>query len=310
MNNSITEIIGVDNVSLFFQKELGWVFRPISRVDVGIDGDVEIWEGGEATGKHIALQIKSGQSYLKENKKGKFVFYIDNWHYRYWQKYDRPVIILFYDDKKNQIVWERVNRDTIVEANNKRKLIIFPTNVLTKESSSILKELVNIEQGSIISEDTISCEDLSFDYCLFCIREANYSLNDLASSLEKFRVDLTNVGENQNMLLQIINSARIRFESASGIFVTKYMDACRYFKVFRSNSIYNQLEVSKTLLTNIHIIDENIRIFDEINRNIKMLKKTMFPRTIRNAAALFNDQVGNMLYELNNIRVFLYSYKD
>jgi hypothetical protein len=56
-----TELEGVQAVDAFFTK-LKWLFRPQLRSDFGIDAHVERVEDGRATGRLLALQIKSGSS--------------------------------------------------------------------------------------------------------------------------------------------------------------------------------------------------------------------------------------------------------
>lgn len=67
-----TERLGVSAIEHQFQR-MGWVFREREHTDMGIDADVEQKVGNTLTSQHIALQIKSGQSYLKENKTEKYI---------------------------------------------------------------------------------------------------------------------------------------------------------------------------------------------------------------------------------------------
>ena len=67
------DIAGVGGVMTAFAK-IGWTLRERGRIDHGIDADVEMKIDGEYQSKHIALQIKSGGSYLKTKKNGKISF--------------------------------------------------------------------------------------------------------------------------------------------------------------------------------------------------------------------------------------------
>ena len=75
-SNNFQERIGVYKVGLKI-TELGLIFRETPNSDVGIDGQIEyVNSRGEATGKIIAVQIKSGDSYLNESKSDK-----NNWNF-------------------------------------------------------------------------------------------------------------------------------------------------------------------------------------------------------------------------------------
>jgi hypothetical protein len=62
------------------------IFRLIPNDDWGIDGEIEFKnKKGQASGERIYVQLKSGNSYLKTNKKGVCTFYIsDERHIEYW----------------------------------------------------------------------------------------------------------------------------------------------------------------------------------------------------------------------------------
>lgn len=63
---SITERLGVLYVATIF-TEMGFIFRETSNSDTGIDGYIEVINNNhEATGRLLAIQIKSGTSYLND----------------------------------------------------------------------------------------------------------------------------------------------------------------------------------------------------------------------------------------------------
>ena len=58
--------------------------------DVGIDGQIEyVDKDGYATGRIIAVQIKSGKSFLKE-RGASWVFYPEKKHKFYWERFPLP----------------------------------------------------------------------------------------------------------------------------------------------------------------------------------------------------------------------------
>src|SRR5690349_21713482 len=90
--NYYKEREGVLKVALELNS-YGYIFRETSNGDVGIDGQIEqVNEKGEATGKIVAAQIKSGNSYLVD-KGDYFWFYPQEKHRNYWCVFPLPVIL-------------------------------------------------------------------------------------------------------------------------------------------------------------------------------------------------------------------------
>lgn len=93
--SNLHERIGVHKVGLLL-TELGFIFRESSNTDVGIDGQIEYVNNiGEATGKIVAVQIKSGDSFLNDSKSDSenWIFYADKKHQYYWERFPIPVIL-------------------------------------------------------------------------------------------------------------------------------------------------------------------------------------------------------------------------
>ncbi|OEC81020.1 hypothetical protein A9D46_06805 [Photobacterium damselae subsp. damselae] len=87
----------------------GSIFRPVHQEDdIGIDGFIELVENEEATGKLIAVQVKSGESYVAKSGKN-FYVPVDKEHLEYWASYLVPVILVCYSPEKKLLCWEVVN---------------------------------------------------------------------------------------------------------------------------------------------------------------------------------------------------------
>jgi hypothetical protein len=84
---------------IFLQQEInkhGSIFRPVHQeTDIGIDGFIEFVENEVATGQLIAVQVKSGDSYLN-SKKDEFVLSVSEKHLSYWNDFSIPVVLIFY----------------------------------------------------------------------------------------------------------------------------------------------------------------------------------------------------------------------
>ena len=76
--------------------EAGQIFRPVPNSDWGIDGEIEFKnDKGEASGRRVYLQLKSGDSYLETRKDGREVFKIKKpRHAEYWTAQEYPVMLV------------------------------------------------------------------------------------------------------------------------------------------------------------------------------------------------------------------------
>ncbi len=122
-SNSRIGRIGVAGTQLIFER-LGWIFREQSVEDYGIDAHVEVVENAKATGRLIALQIKSGESWFKEKTSSGFVFRGDREHLEYWKNHSLPVIVVLYHDGEKIAYWQVVNSSNVKKTNKAWKLVI------------------------------------------------------------------------------------------------------------------------------------------------------------------------------------------
>src|SRR4051812_24554910 len=89
-------------------NEQGSVFRPVHQEDdFGIDGYIELVDSEIASGQIIAVQIKSGDSYLSEDK-DHFEVSVDERHLKYWREFMLPVILICYSPSKDAAAWVSV----------------------------------------------------------------------------------------------------------------------------------------------------------------------------------------------------------
>lgn len=187
VNNSIIERKGINAIEKVF-LEIGWVFSETPHTDYGIDGDVEQVIDGKVTGKHIALQVKSGSSYIKVKKNGKISFSIDPWHYSYWLQYDRPVLILLYDPETNNIYWEQVRLSIIKNAPRYKKIEIDVSKILNVDSVDELDDIISTYvKHEIFKVDT---ELISFEFSKACVEEYSASVKDLTEQFSSFKTKI------------------------------------------------------------------------------------------------------------------------
>jgi len=106
--------------------EAGQIFRPTPNSDWGVDGEIELKnDKGEASGKRVYLQLKSGNSYLRVRRSdGKEVFSIKNKrHVSYWQSHAYPVMLVI-RSSNGQIRWMNVT-DYLRRSGHKNRQIVF-----------------------------------------------------------------------------------------------------------------------------------------------------------------------------------------
>lgn len=187
MSTAHTEREGLHHIASLFES-LGWNFRETSNTDIGIDADVEMPNKENGSSKHIALQIKSGPSYLKEKKNGLISYSIDKWHYEYWLKSDRPVLIVFYDKENSKVLWEHVCLSNLEKAKKNYIIEISPNKVIETNCIDELRNIISTHKPFEVYEVDKDC--VNFEYSIHCTQEINKVLQDLADDLDYFRKQL------------------------------------------------------------------------------------------------------------------------
>jgi hypothetical protein len=125
------------------EDELGWLFReqPLE-TDYGIDAHIEIVDSQEVTGKLIAVQIKSGKSYFKNENDEGFIFRGDIEHYNYWVNHSLPVILVLCDTDTKVCYWVQIREDNVEHVSpNSWKITVPKKQVLNRNSSYELMKI-------------------------------------------------------------------------------------------------------------------------------------------------------------------------
>ena len=127
-DNESKELTLVGNVYVIVATA-GQIYRQYTNSDHGIDGEIEFkTDRGHASGKRLYLQLKSGDSYLRQRKKdGVEVFRIAKEHHaKYWQEQPCPVMLVI-ATTEGGIRWMDISEYLRRETAATRKL---PTQVL------------------------------------------------------------------------------------------------------------------------------------------------------------------------------------
>lgn len=128
-------------------SELGMIFREQPTDDYGIDGQIETIENEYASGKLIAVQIKSGKSYFEESNGSSFVFRGEKKHYDYWTNHSLPVIIVLYNPSDDKCYWQVVNEETASLTEKRWKIEIPKKNVLSDKNPETKAELTKLSEN-------------------------------------------------------------------------------------------------------------------------------------------------------------------
>jgi hypothetical protein len=102
-----TETLGVNEVRAAFAR-LGWFPKDAERPDYGVDAFVETADDdGTPSGRLLAVQVKSGSSYITGHGDG--VVYPEQRHIDYWSGYSLPVIVVVYDPDADAAYWQVIS---------------------------------------------------------------------------------------------------------------------------------------------------------------------------------------------------------
>ncbi len=104
---------GVAAVNMLFSRELRWIFREVSKRDVGVDAQVEVCRERLATSRLLALQIKAGESYFTESTADGWIYRGNRDHLDYYLAHSLPVLMVLYDPRSGGAWWQHVSRETI-----------------------------------------------------------------------------------------------------------------------------------------------------------------------------------------------------
>lgn len=140
MNSGLTSRLGVSKADSELTK-LGFAFREQAILDYGIDAIIEAPNSNEAylSGKLIAAQIKTGNSFFAEKKDESIVYRGELKHLDYWLNHSLPVIIILYSPEQDKCIWTSINKQTVIKTKKGWKINIPYNNDLYKAKNSIVR---------------------------------------------------------------------------------------------------------------------------------------------------------------------------
>lgn len=133
---------GVRMIADAVEDEMHWIFRPTTKTDVGIDGEIEYkTDDRKCTGKLMAVQIKCGQSYFKEPTSRGYIFRCRPETVNYWLSLSIPVILCLCNNITNKIYWCHITVETIQKLEASYKILIPYENEFNKDNQFKLEKV-------------------------------------------------------------------------------------------------------------------------------------------------------------------------
>lgn len=133
--NWMTEDAGVLAVRKAAQ-EANVISREQPTHDFGVDIHFEFTDArGEATGRLLAIQVKSGKSYFEHPTHDGWWFYIDERHLNYWLGHSLPVVLALHDERNGYTYWTRVAAEKIERTAKDGWKILVPSSQLLDKSA-------------------------------------------------------------------------------------------------------------------------------------------------------------------------------
>ena len=191
-NTDVTAEIGVNLVSTIINDEFGWVFRRTHEEhDYGVDAYVDyVTQEGCVTGQFLAIQIKTGKSYL--SKSGAMHWYSDTKeHLNYFLNLPTPILLVICDPKTKECFWAVLKKEEVDFKENGWRFPIPKDQILSKKSISEIENILGIPEDHLgeFEEDNEFLNLVSSGtYIQYCVPRDDIeskNLNNLKSFLSR-----------------------------------------------------------------------------------------------------------------------------
>ncbi|MGF6116366.1 hypothetical protein ABIE30_000966 [Janthinobacterium lividum] len=128
------------------------IWRETGTGDVGIDGTLEFVSlQGLATGRIVAIQVKSGPSYFASPFSGGWKFYFEPKHKYYWELFPLPVLLVLHDPRSNVSYWADVRQALRTPGRGEKTFIeVFAYNVLEQTTPMRIFETTGAQDEPFI----------------------------------------------------------------------------------------------------------------------------------------------------------------
>ncbi len=212
LKTDITAEIGVNIVSTIFNDQFGWVFRRTHQEhDFGVDGYIDyVTPTGDVTGQFIAVQIKTGKSYL--SNKGSHYWYKDTKeHLNYFLNLPTPVLLIICDPEKGICYWGKLDKNIIDFSDNGWKQPIPKEQILNVNHLGEITNLFGIIEDHVSEFE----QDQSF---LQSIEEDSF----IQYSIPKDDIKKGNVKNLKSFLERITRNEKLTLAVQGKLYIASY----------------------------------------------------------------------------------------
>lgn len=145
--------LGVRTVESVICDKIGLIFRRQEKNDLGIDAQIEfLQEDRKGTGRLIAIQIKCGESFFKEQNDEGFIYRGEFKHYNYWINHSLPVLLIICHPTTKDSYWVHVTKSNTKLLSKAWKITIPFNNRLDSDSKCELKRIADQLQHGDMAE--------------------------------------------------------------------------------------------------------------------------------------------------------------
>jgi hypothetical protein len=117
------------------------IWRETPNADIGIDGQIEwVDENDQAPGIIVAAQVKSGETYFRNETHDGFNYQPDAKHRQYWERFPIPVILILHNPKTRQCYFVDARQFLRGEASQSSAITVPKSQVLNAENRNKLFE--------------------------------------------------------------------------------------------------------------------------------------------------------------------------
>ena len=136
-----------------YAADRGQIWRETTTGDVGIDGHLEfVNPDGFATGSLVAAQVKSGHSWFQRPTPSGWKFYPENKHWRYWESFPLPVLIILHDSNSGQTYWTDARQALRAPGRENAYIEVLAANYLESTEAATLFENAGVVNQPFISD--------------------------------------------------------------------------------------------------------------------------------------------------------------
>jgi len=121
-----TQLIDQQGIGFISQQfaRIGCVLNEYTR-ETGIDAIIEIREANyTGSGKFVAVQLKSGDSFFANETNDHYVVYMDETHIDYWLKCYLPIIFIIFSPSQNKAYWTKIDKNTLIRTRVQFKIVV------------------------------------------------------------------------------------------------------------------------------------------------------------------------------------------